>query len=339
MTPTETIADRPTNTPRRLERARLSQLSAFVERFGLVLVLLATIALFTALEPDTFFTMDNLRSILASQSVLAILAIAALIPLVVGQFDLSVAAILGICSLAGGALMSDGNVPLALAVAGALTLGALLGLFNGLLVARIGVNSIITTLGTASIIAGLALWYSKGIGITSGISPNLIEFGRQRWLSVPTVFFILIAIAAAVGYLMRATPFGRSLTATGANERAAFLVGLPVSRLKVICFVLAGLVAGCGGMAQLATSGQADPSFGPNLLLPALTAVFLGSTTIRPGEYNVLGTLVAIAFLAASLSGLVLVGAPAWIEPTYNGVALIVAVALSAVLRRRRAGT
>jgi ribose transport system permease protein len=317
---------------------RGSQLSARLEQFGLLGVLAATILLFSIWAPDTFPTLDNLRSILAGQSVLAVLAIAALIPLVVGQFDLSIAAVLGLSSLAGAAFMSDASVPLAVAILGAVAVGGLIGLVNGVLVARVGVNSIITTLGTASVISGLALWYSKGTSISTGISADLIDFGSRQVLGIPMIFLAVVVVAVLVGYLLRLTPFGRKLFATGTNERAAVLVGLPVKRLTVLAFVLAGLVAGLGGVLQIASTGSADPSFGPNLLLPALTAVFLGATTIRPGEYNVLGTLVAIAFLACSLSGLALVGAPAWVEPVYNGTALIVAVALSTVMRRRRSG-
>jgi ribose transport system permease protein len=322
-----------------LRRPSIGSVGAALERFGLVFVLLVTILVFGLVEPSTFLTIANLRSILSSQSVLAVLAIAALIPLVVGQFDLSIAAILGICSLAGAALMSEGGVPLVVAALGALGLGAFIGLINGVLVARVGVNSIITTLGTASVIAGGALWYTGGTTISTGISHGLISFGATWWLGIPKIFYVLVLVALAIGYLLRMTPFGRSLFATGTNSRAATLVGLRVPRLTVGAFVLAGLVAGVGGMMEVAVSGSAAPGFGPGLLLPALSAVFLGATSIRPGEYNVIGTLLAIAFLATSLSGLTLAGAPAWVEPTYDGVALIVAVALSTVIRRRRAGS
>jgi ribose transport system permease protein len=333
-----TVGGRPAPAAPSTLASRDSQLSARVEQFGLVGVLAATILLFSIWAPDTFPTLDNLRSILAGQSVLAVLAIAALIPLVVGQFDLSIAAVLGLSSLAGAALMSDASVPLFVAIVGAVAVGGLIGLINGVLVARVGVNSIITTLGTASVIAGTALWYSEGTTISTGISTDLVDFGSRRALGVPVLFLAVVVVAVLVGYLLRLTPFGRKLFATGTNERAAVLVGLPVKRLTILAFVISGLVAGLGGVLQIASTGSADPSFGPNLLLPALTAVFLGATTIRPGEYNVVGTLVAIAFLACSLSGLALVGAPAWVEPVYNGTALIVAVALSTVMRRRRAG-
>jgi ribose transport system permease protein len=319
--------------------SRLALVNENLERFGLVLVLLATIVLFSILAPSTFPTVADLQSILSGQSVLAVLAIAALVPLVVGQFDLSIASILGITSLADAALMSSAHAPLLIAMLGAVALGGGIGLINGILVARVGVNSIITTLGTASVISGAAVWYSKGTTIATGISSNLINFGTNKVLGIPFVFLALVVIAVVLGYILRLTPFGRKLFATGANERAAVLVGLPVKRLTVASFVIAGLVAGLGGVMEVAISGSADPGFGPNLLLPGLTAVFLGATTIRPGEYNVLGTLIAIAFLACSLSGLALVGAAAWVEPVYDGCALIVAVALSTWLRRRRAGS
>ncbi len=108
--------------------------------------------------------------------------------------------------------------------------------------------------------------------------------------------------------------------------------------MTVVAFVIGGALAGCGGVLQLAASGAADPQFGPNLLLPALSAVFLGATAIRPGEYNVTGTLIAVAFNGVSLSGLLLAGVAEWVQPVYVGVTLVVAVAISTVLRKRRTG-
>ncbi len=319
-------------------RSPMYLLGQAAERGGLVLLLLAAIVVFSIAAPDTFPTTANLQSILQSNSVLGVIAVAAVIPFVAGQFDLSIAANAGFGSIVAGALMSLHGWALLPAIGVAIALTSTVGLANGLVVARLGVNSIITTLGTASILAGLILWISKGNTLATGISPKLLEFGSGKSIGIPHVFFVLVAIALLAGYLLRQTPFGRSLYAIGDNDRAANLVGLPVGRYTITAFVIGGALAGCGGVLQLAAAGSADTQFGPNLLLPALSAVFLGATAIRPGDYNVTGTLIAVAFNAVSISGLLLAGVANWVQAVYIGVTLVVAVAVSTLLRKRRTG-
>jgi ribose transport system permease protein len=323
---------------RQAGRNALSLLGKAGERGGLVLLLIVAIVVFSIAAPETFPTSANLQSILQSNSVLGIVAIAAVLPFVAGQFDLSIAANAGFGSLVCGALMSLHGWALIPAIIVAIALTSVVGLANGLIVARLGVNSIITTLGTGSVLAGLVIWISKGNTLATGISPKLLEFGSGKTAGIPHVFWVLFVVVLFAGYLLRQTPFGRSLYALGDNERAAQLVGMPVGRMTVISFILGGALAGVAGVLQVSASGSADPQFGPNLLLPALSAVFLGATAIRPGEYNVTGTLIAVAFNAISISGLLLAGVADWVQNVYIGVTLIVAVALSTVFRKRRTG-
>ncbi len=313
-------------------------LARAAERAGLLVLLALAVVVFSLAAPETFPTEANLQSILQSNSVLGVVALAAVIPFVAGQFDLSIAANAGFGSLVCGALMSLHGWALLPAIAIAILVTSTVGLINGLVVARLGVNSIITTLGTASVLSGVVVWISKGNTLAAGISPGLLEFGSGKTAGVPHVFLVLLAVVLVVGYLLRQTPFGRSLYALGDNERAATLVGMPVARMTVVAFVIGGAVAGCGGVLQVAASGSANPQFGPNLLLPALSAVFLGATSIRPGDYNVSGTLIAVAFNAVSVSGLLLIGVADWVQPVYIGITLVVAVAISTVLRKRRTG-
>jgi ribose transport system permease protein len=338
VTPENLQAPRPQLRSASSSHSPLYLLGQAAERGGLLVLLLAAIIVFSIAAPETFPTTANLQSILISNSVLGVIAVAAVIPFVAGQFDLSIAANAGFGSLVAGALMSLHGWPLLPAIGIAIMLTSTVGLINGIVVARIGVNSIITTLGTASILSGLVIWISKGNVLATGISGKLLTFGSGETIGIPRVFFVLLAVVFIAGYLLRQTPYGRSLYAIGDNERAATLVGLPVGRLTITAFVIGGALAGCGGVLQLAAAGSADPQFGPNLLLPALSAVFLGATAIRPGDYNVTGTLFAVAFNAVSLSGLLLSGVPDWVQPVYIGVTLVVAVALSTVLRKRRTG-
>lgn len=309
-----------------------------LERYGLV-VLLVLVVIYFSLTTDAFDTQANFRSIVGNNSVLAIAALAAIVPLVGGQFDLSVGSVLGITSIATAAALSRFDVPLPLAMLIGVGLGAFIGLLNGLLIARVGVNAFITTLGTATVLGGIVQWYTEGQSIVTGIPDSLTNLGSGTWLNLPRTLFFLVAFALLLWYILAYTPYGRYLHAVGSSPESARLTGLPVPRIVMLSFVLSGTLAGVAGVMQVARSGLANPQIGPNFVLPALAAAFLGATAIRPGRYNVPGTVLAVFFLAATVSGLTLAGVAPWVEPTFNGTALIVAVAMSTVIARRRAAS
>jgi ribose transport system permease protein len=319
-------------------RPRLGQ--DFLERFGLPIILVGVVILFSILRPDTFATAANWRGIAVSQSVLMIAALALIIPLIGARFDVSVGANLGLCGIAAAALMSKTSLPLAAVVVLTIACGTTVGVINGLIVTYLGVSSLITTIGTGTIIGGIVTGYTKGIPISTGISPKLLNLGVDDILGVPALFITALVVAGITGYVITQTPFGRYLTALGSNPNASRLTGLPVERLVVLSFVGAGALCGVGGLMQVAAEGDGNPQIGGiPFILPALAAVFLGATTIRPGRYNVLGTLIALFFIGVTISGLALVGTSPWVTDVFNGVALVFAVAASAHFRRRRTGT
>jgi ribose transport system permease protein len=132
------------------------------------------------------------------------------------------------------------------------------------------------------------------------------------------------------------TPFGRYLQAIGSNKRAAQLVGIRVSTLTFASFIASSLLAGIGGVLLLAQAGGATPDAGSTLLFPAFTAVFLGMATIRPGQPNVIGTVLAVLFLAAALSGLTMAGIASWVSDVFDGLALLVAVSVATWFARKQ---
>jgi ribose transport system permease protein len=299
------------------------------ERFALLALLVAVVVAFALAEPD-FRTVANLRVILATQSTLIILALAALFPLIVGQFDLSVAAIMGTSSIVAAGVLSKDHAPLAVAVAAGIASGLIVGAFNGWLVTRVRVNSLIVTLGVATILPGLVDWYSSGLTIVSGIPQSLVNAATGNLLGLPRAFLWIIPVVVIIWYVLTQTPWGRRLEAIGANQEAARLVGVRNDRLVLTSFVVSGGLSALAGVLNLAQNGSADPqtSLG-SLLLPALAAVFLGATAFRPGHYNVPGTVVAVFFVAFAVSGLTLAGAAPWVDQVFNGAALIIAVTLS----------
>ena len=307
-----------------------------LERSGLPLILVAVLG-FLAVDPRTsalFYGSANIVNLLGSQSVVGLVALGAVLPMVAGSFDLSVGAVAGFSSVATAAALGPGHLGLPLAVVLGIVSGAAFGVFNGLLIAGARLNAFIVTLGVSTILPGLTLAYTQG-NLVSSVNRPFINFGTGNLVSIPYTLFPLIVVAGLVWYFLRYTPPGRYLHAIGSNMEAARLVGIPATRMVFLTFVLSGTLAGTAGVIQVARSGSADATTGPGFLFPALTAVFLGATSIQPGRYNVIGTMVGVFFLGVSESGLALLGASSWVTPVFQGAALLVAVALARLLAQR----
>jgi ribose transport system permease protein len=319
-------------------RSRLSPaVVSVLERYGLVWMLLVLVAFF-AVWPETsstFLSTANLRNLVAGQAVVAIAALATLIPLVAGQFDVSIGSIATATSIAVAALATEAGLPLGVALIVGVALAGLIGLVSGVIVAYIRADPIVITLGTATLVSGLGALYTDNESIV-GIPQQLVAFGGGLWLGIPRPIWLLVAVICAVGYLMRYTVTGRQLLMLGSNPDAARLVGVRTQRLLLVAFVLGAALYGVAGALLLARTGAANPGDGFGMTLGALTAVFLGATTIRPGRFNVPGTIVGVFFIAVSVNGLTLAGAAAWVDPVFTGAALVIAVSISTLLSRRR---
>ncbi|MDK3255567.1 ABC transporter permease [Blastococcus capsensis] len=313
----------------------------FLERYALLILFVLLCVFFSTYGPTsgTFPSLANVRNILGNEAVIAVTALASIIPLTCGQFDLSVGSIVGLSSIVTASAAAEHDLPVAAAIGLGVLSGSLVGLFNGVLVARIGVNPLIATLGTATLVAGLISLYTANQVISIGIPESITAIGSGTWLGLPRTVFWLALVAVAVYYLLTHTPYGRYLASVGVSPGSARLVGLRVDRYVLSSFVLSGGLAGIAGVLLLARAGTANPAVGPGFTLAALSAAFLGATAIKPGTFNVVGTLLGVLFVAVSVNGLVLAGAADWVQPTFNGAALIIAVALSTAIARRRAGT
>ena len=321
--------------------ARRINVRGLAENYAL-LALLVLLGAFFAVLPSSravFLSMPNLSVLLGNQATVALLALAVIIPLVSGYFDFSLGAIAATASVLCAGLMSRNQVPLALACLLCLLLGAAIGLANGMLVTRYRLSSFVTTLGAATLLGGVIQWYTGGQTILAGISPQLVKFGSETLFGIPQVVYVVLVVAALLWYLLSQTPYGRSLYAIGANPRAAKLVGVRSDRYVTVSFVLGGTIAALVGVLQLARTGSATADSGTGMLFPALAAAFLGATAVRPGFFNVVGTLIGVLFVSVAVSGLTLAGAQAWVSPVFNGAALLIAVGLSTYLGRHRGRT
>lgn len=315
-------------------RASQTPLSIRLSRYALPAILVLFVVIFSLLEPELFFTTRNLRTILTTQSVLAILAIAVCLPLIIGEFDLSVGANLGLGMILVTGLSSQQGLGLVPATIIALLACTLVGVVNGLFVARGGINAFIVTLGMSTILSGAVLWYSGGNTFSSGLPTTLIDFGRGSLASIPNPVVVLAVVAVVIWFLLQWTPTGRFLHAVGGSKQAARLAGLRVDLLTVLAFTVAGLICGVAGVLEASTLGSGNPTVGPSFLLPAFAAAFLGATAIKPGSFNVVGTVVAVFTIETGIVGLEVVGVPYFVEPVFTGVVLIAAVMLTRILYR-----
>lgn len=304
-------------------------------RFSGLLVWAVLIVLFSLWVPKTFLTSQNLEVIASTQAVTAMLAIGLTIPLAAGVFDLSCAAIMGFAVNLVAFLQVHGwNALVATVVT--ILISAVFGAANGFVVVRLHVDSFIATLGMSSVLAALTYWITNGQQIYQGLSPRFLAFGSAKFLGITAPFWYMLILGAAVFVVLEFTPIGRYLYARGGNSEAARLAGLNTDRIAFGSLVTSGLIAGVTGVVLLTELGLASYDVGPPYLLAAFSAVFLGSTQIKTGRVNVIGTLIAIYLLATGIKGLQLAGAPIWVNDLFNGLALIVAVALATRTARRR---
>jgi len=281
-----------------------------------------------------FLTGDSLRVMVGGQAVIGVLTLGILVTMVAGNFDLSVGNIAGLSSVMTASMYAHHGWNMWVGILFGVALGAFVGGINGFLVTLLRVDPFIITLGTASAILGFVDWYSKDQSIVNGIPQPLVNFGRDNFVGVPDIVWVLLIVAIVIYYLLEHTPYGRNLHAIGSNRAAARLVGIRVERSIFMAFTINGFFAGVAGVLLLARAGAGNPQIPPTLALTALAGAFLGAASFKVGRLNVPGTIVALLFLAVNITGLTLAGVANWINELFTGLSLIFAIALAAVLAK-----
>jgi ribose transport system permease protein len=314
----------PAATPRWARvRAALSfrQLSA-------VYIFIVLFGVFSIWVPHTFLALATWRSLLDGQALTALAAIGLLLPVAAGAFNLAIGAEIGFASILVSWLLVDHGMSVPLAVVLTILMGAIVGGVNALLAGVFKIDSFIATLGVQSVLLACAEWLSKSAQILN-LPNGFVSFSTDKIFGITTTVYILLGVAIVVWYLLEKTPLGRRVYATGGNEAAARLAGVRTTAVVVGAFVACGVIAASVGLLLASQLGTGDPTEGPSFLLPAFSAVFLGSTQFRAGRFNVWGTIVAVYVLAVGVTGFQLAGAPVWIPDLFNGLALILAVGLA----------
>jgi ribose transport system permease protein len=299
---------------------------------------IAALALFVffCIAADNFVNPTNLLNVGKQVSFLAILAIGFSIAFTVAELDLSFAAVCSLCAVVAGGLVFKKVEPV-LAVLAAVGVGIAAGVVNGMLVTRLRIPSLIATLAMASVATGTAFAITGGVAFAGRWDPAFLALGRGSVLGIPTLILWTAAVALVALFVLKETRLGMHLVFTGEAEEAARLAGVKVQRMKVLALACAGLCAGLVGTLLAATLNSAAPDMAKDYLLTSIAAVLLGMTMFEPGRCNVPGTLVGAATIGILGNGLVLMGAPYYVQDIMLGFIIVASVAVSASALKKAA--
>ncbi|RWD05825.1 MAG: ABC transporter permease [Mesorhizobium sp.] len=325
--------------PTRSELSALSlgqKASRYLPVYGLPILTLLLIVLFSLLLPRTFPTLLNLRSIISDKAIIAMLSLAAMIPMASGRIDLTVGYGIVLWHILAISLQTAFGIPWPIAVLVVILLGVLTGFINGWLVEVARIDSFIATLGTGTVLYALAMWYTGGRQVVGVLPDGFLSLNGTMLFGLPITGYYVVVLALAMWLVLEYLPIGRYLYAIGANPKAAALNGIPVQKFVMGAFVASGALTALGGVLLASKLRIGQASVGLEYLLPALVGAFLGSTTIKPGRVNVWGTIIGVVILAVGISGIQQFGGSFWVEPLFNGVTLLVAIGIAGYAQRRR---
>jgi ribose transport system permease protein len=306
-----------------------------VDRYGTIVFFVVFIAVMGILDGSDFLSWKNLSLVLANNAPQIILAAAVSLTLIAGQFDLSVGYLAGMSAVLTAELAQKGvntGVTLLLVIGA----GLLAGSINALLVTRAKVNAFIATLGMGGVYSGVTLWISHGTTVYGSIPAILTGAGTNSLGPIPLPIVFVLVVTAVLVAVIHGTVAGRLIYATGANPEAARLAGVRVQKVTIMAFMATALLATIAGVLLVSRLGSADPSTGTTLLLPAFAGAFLGASILSDGRFTAVGAIIAGALVVVSTNGLEVAGVNFAAEPIFNGIVLVVAVALTEGLRRRQ---
>jgi ribose transport system permease protein len=318
---------------------RFAQALTF-RRIGAIYVLIAICVVFSLWIPDTFPNLDTVRQVTNTNGVTALAALAIIVPLCAGVFDISVVYTMSLSGVITAYIVIHSDLPLGVAVLLALAASALVGVVNGLVVVTMRIESLIGTLATGSLIQALITLITKDQSLNSAElvgSFSRIATNNVNGFTFP--FFYALGIALILWIVLDHAAVGRRLYATGFNQDAARLAGIRTARLRFASLIVSSTLAGAAGIVLAASIGGASPTAGTPYLLSSFAAVFLGATQLKDGRFNAWGTLIAVALLGVGTTGLGLAGTAQWTGAMFTGVVLILALAVTGLQRRTSGST
>lgn len=302
---------------------------------GAVYVWLLLIVIFTIWKPSLFPTDQTAKSVVNQYAITGLAALAVVMPLAAGVFDLSIGATIGFAGVFAGWALNTLGLPVGLAVALTLVAGLAIGTLNAIVVVKMNIDSFIGTLATGSIIGAATLWVSSDEIITGKVSGTFTKIASTDIAGVQLPVIYMLVAMLVLGFVLEQTVFGRRVYASGYGPEVSRLVGLRVGRIRTLSLLFSGLLGSFAGVALASRIGSADPSVGPEYLIPAFSAAFVGASQFRHGRFNPWGTVVAVLMIGTGSVGLLLAGTPNWTPQVFQGAVLIAAVGITQLQRRR----
>ncbi|MBN9258432.1 MULTISPECIES: ABC transporter permease [unclassified Mesorhizobium] len=306
--------------------------TALLSRYALVIIFVLAVIVAALVVPN-FATWANIANVLQRNSIIGIVACGMLLMIVLGGFDLSVGAVGAMASVVAAAMIVNVSGPLGIIVA--LGFGALVGLFNGFCIAKIGINPFVATLGTQVLVTGL-LFIGTAAQPVYGVPEGFTVLGLGRIGPVPIPTIIFAAIACLTWAILRFTTFGHHIYAVGGNKVAARLAGINVDRVTLATYALGGLFAAIAGVVLLGQTGIGQPASATDWPLAAIAAVVVGGVPLSGGVGNVGGAVLGTLLLGVVANALNLLGISPYWQPAVTGAVILVAVGFDSYQRKRR---
>ncbi len=301
----------------------------------LLLIYIIMIIIFSSINP-LFVTLSNIKSILSNIATLGIMSVGLSFVMLTGNFDVSVGSILGISAVVVAKLFNVGiDIPIPFIILAGIATGALVGALNGFIVTVVGINSVITTLGTLALFRGLSYLFATEPSLIS--NQSFIVIGRGFLANtIPLSFIYMIVIIVIMYLVLKFTGFGRNVYQVGSNQSAARLAGLSVKKTQFLTFVISGITAGIGGILMSSQLAFAQGEFGIGAEFRVLTICVLGGISLAGGRGTLVGVLVAIFILGSISNGLALIRVPVDWREAFQGIILITAILIDSIRVRRR---
>lgn len=302
----------------------------WIAKYATLLAFVVVCIIFTLTTDNfKFIQSNNVLNVLRQISILAVVSLGMTVTMATGEMDMSVGSVVGLtCTMAMG-LISNQGFSVGITIILVLLMGLFIGSLNAAITIFCKIPSIIVTLGMQSIITGILYMYSGGRA-TYGVNPKFYAFmGQDRILGIPVLVIIMVIFTAITYFILNKTIIGRYLYATGGNQTTARLSGINTKKYKFAGMMTSAVMAAIAGILLTAKLGSGQPTAGESYTLEALSAVFIGMTTIRLGQPNVIGTIIGVALTGVLSNGLNLLGFSYFIQDMAKGFVMIAAVAIS----------
>jgi ribose transport system permease protein len=294
----------------------------------LLILVIALAVVMSAVYPNNFPTMSNIRAVLLNLAPVGIMVCGMMLLMIGGTFDLSVGSTLALSGVWAGVIAGWWGWPAEVALIGGIVVGAIAGLVNGIIVTRIGINALIATLGTMTIYRSLT-YITAGTGVTP-IGDAFAAYGRAAdpWLRIQSPFWAMLVIVIIGAWLVGSTRFFRQYYFVGGNSRAAQLSGIRVDRLILIGFIIMGTLAGLAGVLGAARLNSAVVNAGVGIELKVITATVLGGASLKGGEGTILGGILGVLFIALIENAMIINAVGVFWQGLVVGLVLLFAVSL-----------